>query len=190
MVKKMIKKLNIGSGNNYEEGWVNTELVKSCKADAYFDAGRDPWPFETNSFEEMKAEHVFEHLPDYDARMHFLREAYRVCKKGAKIFLAMPYSSSGGTWNDMQHIRPFGAASFDYVSVNPSSKVSIMHDQEVGDLVGAFRQKTTIKFGRFYTNFLFLEFFANWWHTRHIYELLFQYIFQAQELHAELEVVK
>ena len=188
----MKNKINIGCGNNYEEGWMNTEIVRSCKADAYFDAGdqKKDWPFADDTFEEMKACHVFEHLPDYDARMHFLSEAHRVCKKGAKIFLAMPYSSSGGAYNDLQHIRPFGAASFDYVSVNPSSKVSIMHDQEVGDLVGAFRQKTKIKFGNFYTKFLFLEFFANWWHTRHIYELLFQYVFMAQELHVWLEVVK
>ena len=190
LIPPIKRKLNIGCGNAYEPEWFNTEITKQVKADAYFDAGRDKWPFFDNTFEAMKAEMVFEHLPDYKARIHFLREAHRVCKQGAKIFMNMPYSSCAGTWNDLQHTRPFGAASFDYVSVNPSSKISIMHAQEVGDLAGSFRQKTTITFGNFTSKFKIFNIFANSWHTRHIYELLFQYIFQARDLYVDLEVIK
>jgi len=183
-------KLNIGCGNVYEPDWVNTEITKQVKADFYFDAGKDPWPFEDNTFDEAKAQMVFEHLPDYTARIHFLKEIHRVCKADANIFLTMPHFSCGGCWQDMQHVRGFGSQTFDYVSINKTSKISIMHNQEIEGNNRLFVCTPRIKFGRFFTKFLFMEWFANAWHTKPIYELLLAYIFPSQEIHFNLKVVK
>ena len=183
-------KLNIGCGHCYEPDWVNTEVTHQVKADFYFDAGKDRWPFKDDTFTQAKAEMVFEHLPDYTARIHFLKEIHRVCKKGANIFLTMPHFSCGGCWQDLQHVRGFGSQSFDYMSVNKTSRISIMHDQEIEGKGKLFRTTPRIKFGRFFTKFLFLEFFANNWYTKPIYELLICYIFPSQEIHFNLEVIK
>jgi predicted SAM-dependent methyltransferase len=182
-------KLNLGCGNNYEKGWINADISKKVKADNYFDFGKDKFPFKDNQFSEIKAEMVFEHLPDYFARVHFLKEIYRVGKKNCIIFLSMPHFSSHGAWNDLQHSRPFGSMSLDYFAVNKTHKHSIMHDQEIDGDNNLFFVKPKIVFGKLYT-IIPISFFANWSKTRLIYEMFFAYIFPARDLHFELKVIK
>jgi SAM-dependent methyltransferase len=183
------KNLNIGCGNSYEKGWTNCDLSKKVKADYYFDCGRDKWPFKDNTFEKIKAEMVFEHLPDYSARLHFLKEAYRVSKKNGKIFLSVPHFSSQGAWGDLQHVRPFSSMSLDYFATNKTHKNSIMHSQEIEGENRLFLVKPIIVFGRLH-RILGISTFANWKKTRLIYEMLFTYLFPARELHFYLEAIK
>lgn len=182
-------KLNIGCGKKYEQGWVNTDFSKKVKADHYFDCGKDKFPFKNNYFDEIKAEMVFEHLPDYTSRVHFLKEIHRVSKDGADIFLSMPHFSSHGAWGDLQHSRPFSSMSLDYFAVNKTHKHSIMHNQEIDGENKLFFVKPKLIFGKLHRVFL-IDKFANWEKTRLIYEMYFPYIFPARELHFFLTVVK
>ncbi len=184
-----MKKLNLGCGNNYESGWINCDISKKVKADFYFDLGKKRFPFKDNTFEEVKAEMVFEHLPDYNARVHFLREVHRVCKNGAKIFLSVPHFSSQGAWGDLQHTRPFTSLSLDYFAVNKTHKYSIMQAQEVDGENHLFYVVPKIIFGKIH-KLLGISLFANSNSTRLIYEMFFAYIFPARELHFDLFVVK
>ena len=184
-----MKKLNLGCGNNYEEGWTNCDISKKVKADYYFDCGKEVFPFPKNTFEEIKAEMVFEHLPDYPARVHFLKEIHRVSKKGAKIFLSVPHFSSYAAWGDLQHTRPFSSVSLDYFSVNKTHKHSIMCSQEIEGENKLFKVEPKLVFGRLH-RLLGISFFANWKKTRLIYELLFSYIFPVRDLYFYLEAVK
>lgn len=186
----MGEKLNIGCGNNYEQGWTNTEITKQVKADYYFDAGKDTWPFENDTFDEAKAEMVFEHLPDFAARIHFIKEIHRVCAPGAKIRMTMPHFSSMCCWSDLQHVRGFSSTAFDYVSVNKPTKISMMLEQEVEGENNMFKTQTKINFGKFYNILRILPWFANNWYTRPIYEIMFAYMFPAQELEVNLVVIK
>jgi len=182
-------KLNIGCGNKYESGWVNTDITKQVKADYYFNVGTDKFPFKNNTFDEAKAEMVFEHLANYNERIHFLKELYRVCKPTAKILLTMPHFSCHGAWQDLQHTRPFGSMSFDYVSVNKTNPNSIMHDQEIEGENSMFKTTPKIVFGKVY-KLLGVEWFANTWRGRQIYEFFWAYMLPCREIHFTLEVVK
>jgi len=182
-----MKKLNLGCGNNYERDWINCDISKKVKADFYFDFGKNKFPFKDNEFDEIKAEMVFEHLPDYNARVHFLKEMHRVGKKGCKIFLSVPHFSSQGAWGDLQHTRPFGYNSLDYFSVNKTTKHSIMHNQEIEGKNNLFFTRPKIIFGKFH-NFMGMSFFAKRFPL--VYEMFFAYTFPARELHFNLEVVK
>ena len=182
-----MKKLNIGCGNKYEDGWVNCDVSKKVKADYYFDCGKDKFPFKDNTFEEVKAEMVFEHLPNYDARVHFLKEIYRISKNGARVLLSVPHFSSSSAWSDLQHVRPFGYNSLDYLSVNKTHKHSIMHNQEIEGKNELFYTKPKFIFGKIH-RLIGMQFFANRFPL--IYEMFLAYIFPVRELHFDLEVVK
>lgn len=184
-----MKRLNIGCGNKYETGWINCDFSKKVKADYYFDCGKDRWPFKEGVFDEIKAEMVFEHLPDYSTRVHFLKELYRVSKKGARSFLSVPHFSSSSIWGDLQHVRPFTSMSLDYFAVNKTHKYSIMHAQEIEGENKLFFVNPKIIFGKLH-KLMGISLWANWRKTRLIYEMFFAYIFPARELHFHLETVK
>lgn len=181
------KKLNLGCGNKYEGGWINCDVSKKIKADFYFDCGKDKFPFKDDSFDEIKAEMLFEHLPDYNSRVHFLKEIHRIGKKRCKIFLSVPHFSSQGAWGDLQHTRPFTSMSLDYFAINKTHKHSIMHNQEIEGKNNLFTIKPKIIFGKIH-KLMGIEFFANT--NTLLYEMFLSYIFPARELHFYLEVVK
>ena len=65
----MKKKLNLGCGNDYKEGWVNLEntdgyIDRKYKADVFHDLNKYPYPFKSNEFDLILASHLVEHLED------------------------------------------------------------------------------------------------------------------------------
>lgn len=182
-----MKRLNIGCGNNYEKGWINCDVSKKVKADYYFDCGKNDFPFENDTFSEIKAEMVFEHLPDYDARLHFLREIFRVGKKGCKIFLSVPHFSSQGAWGDLQHVRPFSFTSLDYFSLNKTTKYQIDHSQEIDGNSRMFFVKPKIILGKLH-KMIGMESVANKFPL--LYEMFLYGFFPARQLEFCLEAAK
>jgi len=49
-----------------------------------------PYPFEDNTFEEVLAIYVLEHIPP-DKRIELLKELHRICKNNAVIKIKVPY---------------------------------------------------------------------------------------------------
>jgi predicted SAM-dependent methyltransferase len=82
-----IRKLNIGCGSNIVSGWLNVDSAPSPGA-IYLD-GRKPWPYQSNIFAAVLAEHVIEHVPKEDG-MTLLTEAYRVLKPGGHLRVVTP----------------------------------------------------------------------------------------------------
>jgi predicted SAM-dependent methyltransferase len=82
-----IKKLQIGCGSNVLEGWLNTDLKWNSNV-AYLDASKI-FPFESNSFDYIYSEHIFEHLT-IDQQVIMLKESYRILKKGGIMRIANP----------------------------------------------------------------------------------------------------
>ena len=99
-------KLNLGSGLDYREGWVNLEYDKKMKADIYFDLNDiyngKKLPFKDNTFNEVVIIHVLEHLPE---PLPILKEIYRVCKTNGRIFIEVPFGK--WTWDILDHKREF-----------------------------------------------------------------------------------
>ena len=83
-------KLNLGSGKNRSPGWSNCDKNAGCDPDIVIDLD-DPFKckvIKPDSVEEVKANHILEHLlyPD-----RFFNWLYDVCKVGAKIHIECPH---------------------------------------------------------------------------------------------------
>jgi predicted SAM-dependent methyltransferase len=85
-----VRKLQLGTGSNVYEGWLNTDLFDFRRKDdvVYLDA-RKPFPLPDRSFDIIFAEHMIEHL-SYAEGQHCLRECRRVLKPGGRIRVATP----------------------------------------------------------------------------------------------------
>lgn len=82
-----IKKIQIGCGTNFLEGWLNTDLKFSDEV-LFLDAGAT-FPIESDSFDFIFSEHLFEHL-EVEQQLNMLSESYRILKKGGMMRIATP----------------------------------------------------------------------------------------------------
>lgn len=80
-----IKKVNLGSGKDYIQGWVNVDNDREVKADIYADLSGN-FPFPTNSITEIKASDILEHFTKEEGTK-FLYECWRVLKPRGKIII-------------------------------------------------------------------------------------------------------
>jgi predicted SAM-dependent methyltransferase len=83
-----VKKLQIGSGNNVLEGWLNTDMYLFHDSVVYLDTTRR-LPFDDDAFDYIMAEHMIEHV-EYQAAQFMLRECFRVLKPGGRVRFATP----------------------------------------------------------------------------------------------------
>lgn len=92
-----MKRLNLGSGRDYIEGWVNLDIGKTdvygkeIKADIYHDLNKYPYPFKNNEFDEILMIGILEHITDLK---RCIRELVRISKNNAKITIQVPYFAS------------------------------------------------------------------------------------------------
>lgn len=96
-------KLNIGCGFQKFKGFLNTDKYAICKPDLLLDLNETPWPFGDESFFEIRAYHVFEHLLLWwDAFV----ECSRILKTNGLLDMRVPdYSSDRGlTYRDHLHV--------------------------------------------------------------------------------------
>ena len=70
-------------------------------------------PFDADTFDEILASHVIEHLRD---PLAFMQELHRIAKPGASAVFRVPYGSSDEAFEDPTHVRPYFAGSFGYFS--------------------------------------------------------------------------
>jgi hypothetical protein len=107
-----MKKLNLGCGTDYMEGWVNVDSG-NCKCDVAHDIEQLPWPFESSSVSHIKMKHILEHISK-DNFIPVLREIYRVCCDGAQIGIVSPHAGSNNFWTDPTHKLPLTVRTFDF----------------------------------------------------------------------------
>lgn len=99
-------KLNLGSGNNKMDGWVNVDLWKGCSPDICHDLEEIPWPFETDEVKEVMMNHVLEHLgQDPRKFLAIIKELYRICSHGAAVQINVPAWAHDDQVNDPTHVR-------------------------------------------------------------------------------------
>ncbi len=110
-------KLNLGSGFNKIEGYVNVDSAPESKPDQVVDLESLPWPWPDSSVDEMRFDHVMEHLgKDPKTYLGIWREIWRVAKPDAKIFVTVPHWRHDNFVHDPTHVRavtPIGIAMFD-----------------------------------------------------------------------------
>ncbi len=85
MAKARNLKVNLGSGEDYIEGWVNVDANKKNKVDLVADLNQK-FPFEDSSVQEVKASDILEHFTK-EGGERFLKECHRIMKRGGDLFI-------------------------------------------------------------------------------------------------------
>lgn len=99
-VKKEIKRLDIGCGGNKIPGSVYVDIDPGANPDILHDLNKFPYPMEDNSYDEIYAKHIIEHLDDPKG---FMRELTRILKPGGTLFVETPHFSCRVAYSEPQH---------------------------------------------------------------------------------------
>ncbi len=105
-------KLNIGCGLDFLPNCINSDRVQiKNRVDVVHDLNVFPWPWESNTFDEVIAKSVLEHLvPDL---VQTLDEIHRILKPGGLVTLKLPHWRSDIAWQDPTHRWKFSLKSFE-----------------------------------------------------------------------------
>jgi predicted SAM-dependent methyltransferase len=100
-------RLNLGCGPNKIEGFLNVDKEAACDPDTLVDLETFPWPFATDSAEEVVLNHVLEHLGETTG-IYFtiLKELHRVCAPDAVVRITVPHPRHDDFLSDPTHVRP------------------------------------------------------------------------------------
>jgi SAM-dependent methyltransferase len=118
------KKLNLGSGKDWREGFLNVDFDGYWEPDAVLDFNQ-PLPIgkpietqrfgtivlENNSFDEIISNDVLEHIPSL---MTAMTSCLNLLKVGGLFRISVPYDLSWGAWQDPTHVRAFNERSWLY----------------------------------------------------------------------------
>ncbi len=102
-------KLNIGCGKDLKEGYVNLDVV-NYGGNQIYDLNKFPYPFEENTFDEIYASHILEHLDNFH---NTVMELYRIAKPGSKIIVYAPFFLNTKDFGEPDHKIPFSIRTFD-----------------------------------------------------------------------------
>lgn len=97
-----IKSIDLGCGPDKVDGCFGVDNYQFEGVDLVCDLNQYPWPLEDNSFDEIWARHIIEHVDD---AVSFLKEIHRIGKPGAKVHIKTPHFSSASSWADITHVR-------------------------------------------------------------------------------------
>lgn len=97
-----MKALNLGCGPRlFPEPWVNADALDHIGADILMDINHTPWPWPTDTFDQLFANHALEHGL-YKAAM--MAEIWRICKPGAFVEINVPIATWEGFHEDPSHV--------------------------------------------------------------------------------------
>jgi hypothetical protein len=102
MTAALPRKLNLGCGRFKLAGYHNVDSWPEANPDQLIDLDRLPLPFPDDFFNEVRADHVLEHLNDV---FGIMLDLHRICSNGALIKIKVPHFSGGMTHPD--HKRCF-----------------------------------------------------------------------------------
>lgn len=105
------KKLNLGAGWRPIPGYINLDVAALKGIDLVHDLNKFPYPFKDNTFDEVCAFDVLEHLDDHIA---VVKEIHRILKPGGKLRLMVPHWNSNGPTFDPTHKHSYGHTTFEY----------------------------------------------------------------------------
>lgn len=103
--------LHIGPGANKLMGAYGVDILQMPSVDLVHDLDRFPWPLESESYDLVFAQSVFEHLRDQVAAV---KEIHRVLKPGGRFLVMVPYFRHLDAFNDPTHEHFYTSRSFDY----------------------------------------------------------------------------
>jgi len=115
-MNKNFKRLNLGAGNDIRSDCVNHDIASLPGIDVVADINLYPWPWDNDSFDEIVANDLLEHLDNFLLAME---EIYRILKPGGLVKLSVPYWNSCSRYIDPTHKIGFHEDTFKFF--DPSS---------------------------------------------------------------------
>lgn len=103
--------LNLGVGHLADPNAVNVDMVNLPGVDVVWDLDQHPWPFNDQTFDEVRAVQLFEHLAD---PVGFMRDAHRVLQPGGLLLVVSPHWQSENSFTDPTHRRHCTERTLDY----------------------------------------------------------------------------
>lgn len=103
--------LDVGCGLNKFPGSIGIDRIPGTRADVLCDLDRFPYPFSDNSFDEVRAVHVIEHVADV---IRTMEEFWRLLRPGGRVYLATPHYTDFSSFCDPTHRWHLNSYSFRY----------------------------------------------------------------------------
>ena len=107
-------KLNLGCENDFW-GDVRVDCIQTDAANYVIDLNRGLPELQDNSFSEIRAFSILEHIHNL---IFLMDEIFRVAKEGASLHIVVPYWTWNGAVADPQHCRYFNEESWFHYSVD------------------------------------------------------------------------
>ena len=105
-------KLNLGSGERPLESYINVDKnPRAPDVDVAYNLDDYPWPFKTESVDEVLMKQCLEHLVDHNRAM---KEIHRILKKGGAAKISVPHFTWQFAFHDPTHRHFFGYNTFFY----------------------------------------------------------------------------
>lgn len=105
--------LDLGCGKNKHPGAIGVDNVALDTVDIVHDLRSIPYPFASESVDEVILSHVIEHL-DFGDIMHVLLETMRILKPSGCVLISVPHAFSVAAFTDPTHKTFFTFGSFHY----------------------------------------------------------------------------
>lgn len=178
---RFMKKLNIGCGNVIKEGYVNLDFYNPT-ADILHNLNKFPYPFSDNTFDEVYASHILEHLDD---TIKVMEEIHRITKPNGRVIIKVPHYSSFTALSHLTHKRAFGLNTFSNFEAASKEKYSDVVFKVIKRRLNYYAEDLNLK--TFFSRAL--EWFINK-HPNFTEGYLVYYIGGIDEIYFELEVIK
>jgi len=105
--------LDVGCGINKFPGSIGVDRNSNTRADVIADLDRFPFPFADNSFREIRATHVIEHVSDV---IRTMEEFYRLLAPGGRAIITTPHYTDYSSFCDPTHRWHLNSFSLRYFS--------------------------------------------------------------------------
>lgn len=116
-------KLNLGAGKDIREGFVNHDIAEISGIDVVHDLNCLPWPWADNSFDEVIALDVIEHL---DAFFPVMEEMHRILRPNGVVRIKVPYWNSSFRHMDPTHKQSIHEMTFHFM--DPQKEICQQRD--------------------------------------------------------------
>ena len=169
-----MKILDVGCGKNKRKGAIGVDLEDCPEVDIVHNLDLFPWPLKENEFDLIICSHILEHLNNIVKTME---EIHRIAKNKGKVIIRTPHFSNVASFTDPLHKQHFSLESFNYFIEGTKAR---KYTKKRFRLV---RKRLTFGSSQIIGKFLAII-------STHFYEKYLCFIFPAQDIYLELEVIK
>jgi SAM-dependent methyltransferase len=103
--------LDVGCGINKYPGAIGIDRNPRSRADVLCDLDRSAYPFAAETFDEIRAVHVIEHVADV---IRTMEEFWRLLRPGGRLLVVTPHYTDFSSFCDPTHRRHLTSFSFRY----------------------------------------------------------------------------